>query len=100
LGKIKTKFGKKLLDLSNLIRFGQNQNLASPKTSDFLRLWLFFKGTILNLFLYLWFCKWLLIGQLNKEVLLISIKQKSLLLEMPAINYVFNCFGSLLFVEN
>jgi len=24
----------------NLIRFGQNQNLASPKTFDFLRLWL------------------------------------------------------------
>jgi len=24
---------------ANLIRFGQNQNLASPKTSDLLRLW-------------------------------------------------------------
>jgi len=24
---------------ANLIRFGQNQNLASPKTLNFLRLW-------------------------------------------------------------
>jgi len=25
---------------ANLIKFGQNQNLASPKTSDLLRLWI------------------------------------------------------------
>jgi len=33
LSKIETKYGQKWLDLAILIRFGQNQNLASPKHS-------------------------------------------------------------------
>jgi len=36
--------------LTNLIRFGQNQNLAPPKTSVLLRLWIryFIKFSVLN----------------------------------------------------
>jgi len=46
LGETLGKFGQDLACLgkrnkiwANLIRFAQNQNLASPKTLDLLRLW-------------------------------------------------------------
>jgi len=39
-GQICAKFGKVINNWENLIRFGQNQNLASSKTFHLLRQWI------------------------------------------------------------